>query len=52
MLESLNERGTPLTQADLIRNYLFMRIEKFVVRRAICGISTKANQKALQEVHR
>lgn len=28
IFESLNERGTALTQADLIRNYLFMRIEE------------------------
>lgn len=26
IFESLNAKGTPLTQADLIRNYLFMRI--------------------------
>jgi len=26
--ESLNAKGTPLTQADLIRNYLFMRIRQ------------------------
>jgi uncharacterized protein with ParB-like and HNH nuclease domain len=27
IFESLNAKGTPLTQADLIRNYIFMRIE-------------------------
>jgi len=26
VFESLNAKGTPLTQADLIRNYLFMRV--------------------------
>ena len=26
IFESLNAKGTPLTQADLVRNYLFMRI--------------------------
>ena len=28
IFESLNATGTPLTQADLIRNYLFMRIDQ------------------------
>jgi len=28
IFESLNATGTPLTQADLIRNYLFMRIKE------------------------
>jgi uncharacterized protein with ParB-like and HNH nuclease domain len=28
IFESLNATGTPLSQADLIRNYLFMRIEQ------------------------
>jgi uncharacterized protein with ParB-like and HNH nuclease domain len=28
VFESLNAKGKPLTQADLIRNYLFMRIHK------------------------
>ena len=28
IFESLNNRGTPLTQADLIRNYVFMRLDK------------------------
>lgn len=28
IFESLNATGTPLTQADLIRNYLFMRIDE------------------------
>lgn len=27
IFESLNAKGTPLTQADLIRNYIFMRID-------------------------
>lgn len=27
IFESLNATGTPLTQADLVRNYLFMRLE-------------------------
>ena len=27
VFESLNAKGQPLTEADLIRNYLFMRIE-------------------------
>lgn len=27
IFESLNAKGTPLTQADLIRNYIFMKIE-------------------------
>lgn len=27
IFESLNNRGTPLTQADLIRNYVFMRLD-------------------------
>ena len=28
IFESLNAKGTPLTQADLIRNYLFMKIDQ------------------------
>ena len=29
IFESLNGKGTPLTQADLIRNYFFMRIDHY-----------------------